>query len=433
MAKKIMLALFILIGLSADAQTKKFTLEEAVLQQNRAFRADMLLGFQWIPNTNKYTFFEDSARKLMTASATNTTASEMVTLAQLGKATGAEFKSFAGLHWLNPTTFTIQNSTDYYTYNVSSGTATKVLSVPADAENATFDEKNRIVAYTIKNNLYIAGAGGENLSVTKNDNKNIVSGQSIARNEFGISGGIFWSPNAAKLAFYQKDETEVAEYPLLDITTTPGQLENIKYPMIGQKSEKPRVGIYDVATRETVFISPKENADDYLTNLSWTPDEKYVLIAELNRGQNSMNLNLYEANSGAFVRTILQESNSAWVEPEHPAFFPNPKSSNFIWISEKDGFNNLYYYTIEGKLIKKLTQNNFPIKEILGANAAGTEIYFTATGLNPTNTLVYKIDLKGKQTQITKDEGVHSVSFSTDGSWFFDQYSNHSTPGKSIL
>ena len=204
--------------------------------------------------------------------------------------------------------------------------------------------------------------------------------------------------------------------------------------MIGQKSEKPRVGIYNLTTGKTVFIFPKSgDVNDYVTNLSWSPDEKYILIAELNRGQNDMNLNVYEANSGNFVRTILNEKNNAWVEPEHDAYFPNSKSNNFVWFSEKDGFQNLYYYSIEGKLIKQLTSNKFPAREIIGSNPAGTELYFKATGENGTNMLAYKVDLKGKQTLITKDLGVHNVTISTDGNWFFDEYSNHSTPSKSIL
>src|SRR5690606_17171267 len=164
------------------------------------------------------------------------------------------------------------------------------------------------------------------------------------------------------------------------MTQTPGKLNSIKYPMIGQTSEKPRVGIYDIASGKTVFISPRKNADDYLTNLSWTPDEKYVLIAELNRGQNDMDLNLYEAATGQFVRTLINEKETTWVEPEHAAFFPSKTSDNFVWISEKDGYNNLYYYSIDGKLICQLTKNTFVTKGIVGATPSGNEIFFTATG-----------------------------------------------------
>jgi dipeptidyl-peptidase-4 len=433
MNKNLILVFSFFIAVSAFGQNKKITLEDGVLQQNRNFRADKLLGFQWIPNTNKYIYLAEAGKKLMTANSKEKGSTELVTLSDVNKALVSDFKSFVGIEWKDASTLVLSNGAKYYEYNVTSKTGKLVAELTEKAENATFDHAKENIAFTEKNNLYFLNKNKEKVTVTNETNENIVSGQFFARNEFGINNGIFWSPKSNFLAFYQKDQTEVADYPLLDITQTPGKLENIKYPMIGQKSEKPRVGIYNLATKQTVFISPKGNQDDYLTNLSWTPDEKFVVIAELNRGQNDMHLNLYDAQTGSFVRTLLEEKNTAWVEPEHAAFFPNNQSNNFVWVSEKDGFNNLYYYTIEGTLIKQLTQNKFITRDILGSNPTGTEIYFTATGENPTNMLAYKVDLKGKQTLITKDQGVHTVAISTDGNWFFDEYSNHSTPSKSLL
>jgi dipeptidyl-peptidase-4 len=433
MNKKIILFVSVFLALTTQAQLKKLTLEESVLQQGRAFKADGLTGFQWIPNTNKYLFYTDAWTKMKSASTTNETATELVTLAEINTALGTKLKNFFSLQWIDANTFMVTENGKYYSYNLSTKTGKLRLQAPENIENNTFDATKMNLAFTEANNLYFINDKGEKVAVTNESNKSIVSGQSIARNEFGISGGIFWSPKSSYLAFYQKDETEVADYPLLNINETPGQLVNIKYPMIGQKSEKPRVGIYHLATQKTVFITPRGKQDDYLTNLSWTPDEKYILIAELNRGQNDMSLNLYDANSGAYVRTLLNEKNPRWVEPEHEAFFPNTKSNNFVWFSEKDGFPNLYYYSIEGKLIKQLTNNQFVVRDIISANAAGTEIYFKATGPNPTNMLVYKVDLKGKQTLITKDQGVHNVIPSADGNWFFDEFSNHDTPSKSLL
>uniref|UniRef100_UPI0037519F92 S9 family peptidase n=1 Tax=Flavobacterium sp. TaxID=239 RepID=UPI0037519F92 len=392
-----------------------------------------LAGFQWIPNTNKYTYYVENGTKLMLANAVDNKSSLILSLDDLNQSLGSKINSFFGYQWKNQNTLNISNSLKFYSYEVSTKLGKTIQETPASAENQTFDNANENLAFTENNNLFFFNKNKEKITVTNNFDKNIVSGQTISRSEFGISGGIFWSPKSAYLAFYQKDETNVADYPLLDITETPGKLENIKYPMIGQKSEKPRVGIYNVVTNKTVFILPKGNQEDYLTNLSWTPDEKYILIAEVNRGQNDMNLNVYDANSGAFVRTILNEKSDKWVEPEHPAFFPNTTSNNFVWISEKDGFNNLYYYSIEGKLIKQLTANKFPVREIIGSNNVGNEIYFKATGENGTNMLAYKVDLKGKQTLITKDLGVHNCIPNFDGSYFFDEYSNHATPSKSLL
>jgi len=421
------------ISICTFGQSKKLTLSESVLEQGRLFRADKLSGFQWIPDTDKYMYFENNGRKLVTATATNPKATELLTLNEINKTLGTEIKSFLGLEWKDATTFIFSDNHKYYEYSVKNKTGKQLAVLGVDYENGTFGNNYENMAFTQKNNLFYLDKEGQKVAVTNESNEDIVSGQFFARNEFGISQGIFWSPANKFLAFYQKDQTEVANYPLLDITQTPGQSQNIKYPMIGQKSEKPRVGIYNLTTKKTVFITPKGNPDDYLTNLAWTPDEQYVVIAELNRGQNDMHLNIYDAATGAFVRTLLQEKSSRWVEPEHPVYFPNKKSTNFVWISEKDGYNNLYYYTIEGKLIKRLTNNKFVTKGILGSNAAGTELYFSATGPNPTNTLAYKVDLNGKQTLITKEEGVHTVAISTNGNWFFDEYSNHSTPSKSVL
>jgi dipeptidyl-peptidase 4 len=433
MNKIFLLFVSCLLTFSTQAQLKKISLEDAVLQQNRKFGADKLTGFQWIPNSSNYSYYTDSWTKMMSANVAKKEAAELVKLSDVNSALGTKLKNFFGVQWIDATTLFISETGKFYSYNINSKSGKLLQEIPETAENQTFDEAKINIAFTEVNNLYFLNKNKEKIAVTNNSDKNIVSGQTISRNEFGINGGIFWSPKSSYLAFYQKDETDVADYPLLDINETPGKLVATKYPMIGQKSEKPKVGIYSLTTGELFFITPKNHADDYLTNLAFTPDEKYILIAELNRGQNDMNLNLYETASGKFVRTLFNEKNPKWVEPEHPAFFPNNKSNNFVWISEKDGFNNLYYYSIDGKLIKQLTANKFPTREIIGINTAGTEIYFKATGEKGINMLTYKVDLKGKQTLITKDEGVHNVVISTDGNWFFDEYSNHSTPSKSVL
>jgi dipeptidyl-peptidase-4 len=432
MNKKIAV-LIAFLTINAFGQLKKISLDDSVLQQGRKFGADKLTGFQWVPNTNKYIYYTDAWTKMMTATATDAKTSELVTLADINSALGTKLKNFFGIQWMDANTILVTENGKSYSYNLANKSGKNIVESPENGENQTFDSKYKNLAFTEANNLFFINEKKEKIAVTNNSDKNIVSGQSISRNEFGISGGIFWSPNASYLAFYQKDETDVADYPMLDITETPGKLINIKYPMIGQKSEKPRVGIYNVTSGKTVFIAPKNNSEDYVTNLAFTPDEKFVLIAELNRGQNDMNLNLYETATGNFVRTLFNEKNPKWVEPEHAAFFPNSKSNNFIWISEKDGFKNLYYYSIDGKLIKKLTANKFPTREIIGANPTGTEIYFKATGEKGINMLAYKVDLKGKQTLITKDEGIHNVLVSTDGNWFFDEFTNTTTPSKSLL
>jgi len=432
MKKYIFLTLsFVFLLGNFTAQTK-LTLEDAVMQQYRKYAPESMPFFKWIPNTDYYTFL-DGYTILKKASFANTAAKDLANIADVNKALGSKLPWFSGFQWKNENEFWVNDGINFYSYNIVSKDGKTLISLIDDAENATFEPRTENVAYTRANNLYIQTTDGQKIKVTLNDDKNIVSGQAIARSEFGITNGIFWSPNGKLLAFYQKDETNVHNYPLLDNNAYPGALKSIKYPMAGQKSEKPRVGVYNLETKNTVFISPAGDSEDYLTNLSWTPDNKYVLIAEVNRGQNAMKLDVYDAISGEFVRTLLEESNAKWIEPEHPAFFPSDKSNNFIWVSEKSGFNNLYYYDFNGKLIKQLTDNKFVLKNIVGAFANGTQVYFTATGINAMNTLVYNVDLSGKQTLITQEEGTHNVEISTDGQYIFDAFSSHSVPSKSIV
>ena len=414
------------------SQKKQLTLDQAVLQQHRALGAETLPSFQWIPTTDSYTYL-NSYTKLMKASVSNTKAVEIISIEEVNKVLNAKLNWFSGFEWKDKTTFYVNDGFKFYSFNITSKTGKLLYDLGETAENPTVQTTKENIAYTIENNLFVYQPDGKKIAITENADKNIVSGQTYARSEFGINNGIFWSPKGSLLAFAQKDESEVADYPLLNINTTPGSLTSIKYPMAGQKSEKPRIGIYNFATKSTVFILPQGKSDDYLTNVAWTPDEKFVIIAEVNREQNHMWLNKYDASTGKLIKTLFEEKNDKWIEPEHPVFFPSETSNNFAWISERDGFNNIYYYDIEGKLIKQLTSNKFVVRNILTSINKGSEIVFTSTGENPLNTLFYSVSITGKQRLLTPDQGTHTISISPDGKWIFDEYSNHSTPSKSIL
>lgn len=417
------LLLFSSIGYS---QKKELTLKDAVTGQFRVFGPDRMNGFQWIPNSANYSFFSKNYQVLYISSVKSKTDTEKCTIQAVNAVLGSEFTSFFGATWKTESVLSLSDGHTFYEYNVETKTGKLLLDIGQEAENSLYHSKSGNCAYTLGNNVYLHLANGNQVEVTANTDKNIVAGTAIARSEFGITNGLFFSPNGQFLAFYQKDETAVHDYPLLDITKTPGELTSIKYPMAGQASEHPSVGVFNTLTHKTTFIFPRGNKEDYLTNITFTPDNKFVLIAEVNRDQNHMWLNVYDANSGAFVKTLLEEINEKWVEPEHPAFFPSENSLDFVWISERDGFNNLYLYDFNGKLIRQLTANKFVTKSIVGAAKNGKLLYTNATGPNPLNSLFYSVSLDGKQSLLTVNEGVHEVSFSSDGNYYFDAFSNHS-------
>lgn len=426
---KITFFLFLFTSTFSFAQ-KELTLADAVLEQFRKFYPEQPLLFKWIPEKTEYTYLKGYTT-LVRSSVNAKSDEDWMTIAEVNQLTGTKFQWFSGFEWLNATEFLISNGNQFVKVNPAAKTAEIVNQIDEKGENAAVSSASYNVAYTIENNVFVSLGKDNSIQVTNFTDKNIVSGQAIARSEFGISNGLFWSPNGKIVAFYQKDETEVHDYPLLDINETPGKLKSVKYPMAGQKSERPKAGIYNTETKSLVYISPKGAQDDYLTNLTFTPDNNYVIIAEVNRDQNHYWLNVYDANTGAFVRTLLEETNDKWVEPEHAAFFPVEKSNNFVWISEKDGFNNLYYYDFNGKLISQLTANKFVVKDIL--TARNGKIYFSATGENPLNTMIYSVDLKGKQTLLTKTEGTHEFELSSNGALYYDGFSNHNIPFQADL
>jgi dipeptidyl-peptidase-4 len=427
------LVFFLLLSTSALAQKKEIPLNDAVLQQGRKFAPDRINNFQWIPGGSAYSYCSKDWTTLYKSDVASQKEMELAKIADINVVLTTDFGNFFGMEWINDHEIRLNDGVKVYSYDVNSKTGKKILRVEEGAENQSFHATSNQMAYTVANNLFLLKGDGKKVSITKNTDKNIVSGQSIARNEFGISNGIFWSENGTYLAFYQKNEANVHGYPLLDINATPGELVSIKYPMTGQKSEEPRVGIYNIKKNKTVYITPRGAKDDYFSNLTFTPDEKFIVVAEVNRDQNHMWLNVYDAKTGKFVKTLFEETNDKWVEPEHPAYFPNKTSNNFIWISEKSGFDNLYYYDFEGKLIKQLTNHDFVVKDILSTTSDGKKIYYSSTGPNPMNTLVYSVDMEGDSELITREEGTHTFSVSADGIYFYDAFSSGAVPHKAML
>lgn len=296
------------------------------------------------------------------------------------------------------------------------------------AQNVVSNGKE-LVAYTKGNNLFYVDANGNEFAVTDDKDLNIVNGQSVSRNEFGIHGGIFWSPDGKKLAFYRKDESLVGTFPLLDINTRTGSLREIKYPMTGMKSEQISLGVYHVASGKTVFLDVDDfGREQYLTNIAWGPASDYIYVQVLDRAQKHMHLNQYEARTGKFVKTLLKEQNDKYVEPLTPIVFLKNEPSKFIYrTNNRDGYFNLYLVDANsGKVLKRITDVEADV-EMLGQD--GKAVYYTSAEVSPVDNHLFKVELKsGKKTRLTQAEGWHKVTMSNDMKYFVDNYSSLNVP-----
>lgn len=327
-------------------------------------------------------------------------------------------------------------------------------------ENIDFSPASGHIAYTVKNNLYV-----DDTRVT-DEPEGIVCGQTVHRNEFGISKGTFWSPAGDKLAFYRMNESMVTPYPLVDITTRIAVKDMIRYPMAGMLSHEVKVGIYDVATGKTLYLDAGDPKDRYFTNITWAPDGQSLYLVELNRDQNHARLCRYSATSGALMRVLIEERNPKYVEPQQPILFLPWDQTKFIYQSQQDGFNHLYLASTEptggsgfgstataggatsfrtetdGEFlatvsVRQLTRGNWLVQDILGFNKKKRELIFTATKESPLQSNIYKIGIADKKThpaegckviRLDNGEGVHHPQLSASGTYLIDRYSTPDVP-----
>ncbi len=416
----------ILLAFPTIAQKKNLTIRDAVT--NYKLYGDYIYGLKWQPGTKNYTFVSDDFSSIKMSSATSKKDKVFLTLEDIKKLTGNDsLTHLPSYQWLNKELIRFKADTEIYIVNIKTKKLLSKFILPGNAENAVYNEKANAVAYTVKNNLFLLLNNGNTVQIT-DEPEGIVCGQIVSRNEFGINKGIFWSPQGHYLAFYRKDERKVSDYPLVDITQRVATVEPKKYPMAGMTSEIVWLGVYDLKSGKIRYI---ENgaSDQYLTAVTWGPQEKYIYIGVLNREQNHLWLNKYEVATGQKVKTLFEETNDRYVEPENPLFFVPGTNDRFLWLSERDGYNHFYLYDTEGKLIRQVTKGPWVVTEFLGFDKAGKDVLFTATEASPLDNRIYKASLNNDNiVEISRESGTHSAILNEEAGLLFDNYSDTVTP-----
>ena len=309
-------------------------------------------------------------------------------------------------------------------------------------------------AYLKDSNLYVRDSKGKTIQLSTDGSRSIVYGQSVHRDEFGISKGTFWSPNGEKLAFYRMDQSMVTDYPQVNIpeidyfnhpetqsciaTAAPD-----KYPMAGETSHKVTVGVFDVKTDKTIYLKAGDPTDRYFTNIAWSPDCKTIYMFELNRDQNDCRLTAYSAETGEKTGELYRETDDKYVEPLHPIQFLPWDSNSFIMQSRKDGYNHLYLCTLgkhgsrmasntESLEIKQLTSGKFEVMEVLGFYPAHKSIIIASNECSPIQRNIFLVDVQsGKRTMIDDcGKGWHNATLSESGKYLVDNYSTPTVPRK---
>lgn len=449
------LTYIILLPFIAQAQ-QKLTIEEAVLKQRTTIAPEKLSQLAWIPNSNTFAWVAKSNGKecLIKEDAKTLKQDTILRIADFAETVYsanpdvAKIERFPFLTWVDENSFRLYFEHAYYSYNLQTKIISPLLKVTKLAEDLDYEPVTNRVAFTLNNQLIVT----DKTSIQRpTENKNgeipylkseIISldagnsstnGKAVHRNEFGINKGTFWSSKGNRLAYYRMYESMVTDYPIIDIENKPATTKTIKYPMAGGTSHVVKIEIKDFIKNRSYEVSTTGPADQYLTNIAWTPDEEILLVAIINRDQNEMNLNEYDGTTGGFIKTLFTETSAKYVEPEHAPIFVKNNPGQFLWFSKRDGFNHLYLYDLRGKMIKQLTKGKFDVTEFLGFDQKGTTAFYIAASENGLERMCFAVDMKsGKTSTITRNPGVHSA-IANEAGYILDTYSNISTPRKVTL
>ena len=438
------LVLFLLLGSSSVYAQQNFSIDETVFGPGK-YAPKSLQGLKWSANSDIITHIDSTYQILVSRDAkSNWQPKDLVSTKDLQSAIDKTLpnekitlRNFPFQYqWSSDSNirFDVNTANSKYAidYEINSKTATVLNKTPNQATNLEPASNNSKIAYLLGNNIEIVRSNGDKITVTQDTVDGIVNGSdNTHRQEFGIKKGMWWSPDNNKLLYYRKDETMVSKYPLPQWDTRVATTKDIRYPMAGMKSEEVTLVIFNTETNQKVTLQTGEPKEQYLTIATWDPSNKFVYVGLLNRGQDHLKLNQYNAETGAFVKTLFEEKSTSWVEPQKPLIFLPNNSNQFLYQTDKDGFNQLYLYNTDGKLIKHLGHQEAIVTDFKGFDRKGQKGYYTAAINKGLERHLFEVDLKsGKTTQLTSTNAVHNASISPSGTYVLDQYSNLSTPNK---
>ena len=433
MRKFINLVIILLTTSVSVVAQQKLTLEEI---WGGAFRTKGMDELNAMKNTNQYTVLNFDRNS-------KTTQIDLFDYATLNKvATLIDTKDFAALTSIDSYTFDqaekkilIATNTEsifrrsftanYFVYDI----AAKKLSKFTDKaiQEPTFSSDGTKVAYAFENNLYVFDLLlNKEFQITSDGKKNsIINGITdwVYEEEFAFVRAFDWNANGTKIAFIRFDETDVPEFSMDMYNQGLYPTQTVfKYPKAGEKNADVSLHIYDVVSAKTQKIDLSTYSDFYMARLKWTNDSNVLSAQVINRHQDNLDVLFVDGNTGA-KKVVLNEKDKAYVDVTDNLTFL--KDNSFIWTSEKDGFNHIYYYDKSGKLKNQVTKGNWDVTAYYGFDEKNKTIYYQSVENGSINRDVYSISIDGKsKKRLSLKTGTNNATFSPNFQYFINTYSS---------
>jgi dipeptidyl-peptidase-4 len=295
---------------------------------------------------------------------------------------------------------------------------------------AEYSPDGHKVAFVRENNLFIKDlVTKEEIKVTYDGEFNhIINGTCdwVYEEEFGFTKAFYWSPDGKKIAFYKFDESRVKEYTLTYYGDLYPELYTYKYPKAGEDNSLVNIYVYHLEKGETVKMDIGEETDQYIPRIKWTHDPNILAIQRLNRLQNHFDILLANSFSGE-SRVLYSEDNPYYIDITDNLTFIGD-NDQFIITSERDGYNHIYLYDIEGNIVRQLTSGNWDVAELYGYDSKNNRVYYQSTEESPLNRSIYYVDMKGKRTKISERIGTNNAAFSDNFNYYINTFSDVNTP-----
>ena len=321
----------------------------------------------------------------------------------------------------------------FHVFDVASRKLVPVTRIDTLIMFAKLSPDGRHAAFVRNNNIYVTDlATGQERALTRDGSPEIINGTTdwVYEEEFGLRDAFRWSPDGRRIAFWRFDQTAVKPFSLIDETTLYPSFTTFKYPKAGERNADIRIGVIDVATGTTRWINTGGEPDSYVPRMEWLGNDS-VVFQRLPRKQNRVDVVAASVTRDG-SRLILTDSDSAYVDVQEPVWLNDGRQ--FLWISDRTGWRQVFLYDRSGRLIRQVTSNGSDVTDIVGLDETRGEIYVQQAAPTPTQRHIFRYPLRGgRGQQITSARGWHSMNLAPNSRYAVMTHSDINTPSVARL
>ena len=413
---------------------------------SRDFRTEGLPALQWMRDGQRYSYVATNASggtDLMAEDARTGTKTRLVDGSRLvvpGKQNPLEIEDYTWtpderkllIYTNSQPVWRANTKGEYYVYDLDTGRLTPASRQPGWQQFAKISPDGQRIGFVRDNDLYVTDlASGQETRLTRDGSDAIINGTFdwVYEEELGLQDGWRWSPDGARIAFWRLDAGRERNFSWLNDTDSAySRVVTLRYPKAGSPNAVAKIGVVEIAGGEPRFVDTGSDPEVYLARMEWAESPTEIVIQRMNRHQNRLEVLLADARTGASRAVFTDADTTAWVEVDEDFHWVNG-GRDFLFSSERDGFNHLYLVSRDGRNVRQITRGQWDVTGITAVDERGGTVYFSAHAPTPEQTQLFRVKMDGTGLrQVTREAGSHSSAIATNSPYFLDVFSNAGTP-----